>query len=171
MCLVRHYILNFSKFNLEYIWNFNCKCFRIDEGLRQPIKLQALTLLGHVVRRQPSWIYKITQHPLLKNLLKLLKVKYKINREYVIEQTFFFYLSFEGLIKVSLVFTINWDFKLWKNWLSLQFPIKDWKIEYNCLKKSILQFFPRFQTSSHFFVLGVVNDLLSTYVADSKEPS
>ncbi|XP_044732259.1 hamartin isoform X2 [Chrysoperla carnea] len=51
---------------------------RIDEGLRQPIKLQALTLLGHVVRRQPSWIYKITQHPLLKNLLKLLKTETEI---------------------------------------------------------------------------------------------
>lgn len=56
-------------------------CFRIEEGLKQPIKVQALTLLGHVVRRQPPWIYKITQHSLLKSLLKLLKVitKYKQN--------------------------------------------------------------------------------------------
>ncbi|KAL0965537.1 hypothetical protein UPYG_G00282580 [Umbra pygmaea] len=41
--------------------------------LRQACRLPALTLLGHVVRRQPSWIHKITRYPLLLSLLKCLK--------------------------------------------------------------------------------------------------
>ena len=32
-----------------------------------------LSLLGYIVRKQPSWIYKITQHSLMKELLKVLK--------------------------------------------------------------------------------------------------
>ncbi|XP_069705374.1 hamartin isoform X2 [Periplaneta americana] len=48
---------------------------RLSESLRGPSKLQALTLLGHIVRRHPAWIFKIAQHTLLKELLKLLKVE------------------------------------------------------------------------------------------------
>lgn len=48
---------------------------RLCESFRGTSKLQALTLLGHVVRRQPTWLYKVTQHPLLRDLLKLLKVE------------------------------------------------------------------------------------------------
>ncbi|XP_018588476.2 hamartin-like isoform X2 [Scleropages formosus] len=36
-------------------------------------RLHTLTLLGHVVRKQPSWIHKITRFPLLLSLLKCLK--------------------------------------------------------------------------------------------------
>lgn len=37
-------------------------------------RVQALTLLGHVARRQPTWLYKLANHGLFKELLKLLKV-------------------------------------------------------------------------------------------------
>ncbi|KTG46479.1 hypothetical protein cypCar_00004132 [Cyprinus carpio] len=36
-------------------------------------RLPTLTLLGHVVRKQPSWIHKIARSPLLLSLLKCLK--------------------------------------------------------------------------------------------------
>lgn len=48
---------------------------RLSDSLKGPSKLQALSLLGHIVRRNPAWIYKIAQHTLLKDLLKLLKVE------------------------------------------------------------------------------------------------
>lgn len=47
---------------------------RFCESLRSQYKLQGLTLLGHVVRKQPTWLYKVTRHSLFKELLKLLKV-------------------------------------------------------------------------------------------------
>uniref|UniRef100_H3CDW3 TSC complex subunit 1b n=1 Tax=Tetraodon nigroviridis TaxID=99883 RepID=H3CDW3_TETNG len=40
---------------------------------KQPCRLPTLTLLGHVIRRQPSWIHKIARYPLLLSLLKCLK--------------------------------------------------------------------------------------------------
>uniref|UniRef100_A0A673GTV9 TSC complex subunit 1b n=1 Tax=Sinocyclocheilus rhinocerous TaxID=307959 RepID=A0A673GTV9_9TELE len=40
---------------------------------KAPCRLPTLTLLGHVVRKQPSWIHKITRYPLLLSLLKCLK--------------------------------------------------------------------------------------------------
>lgn len=49
--------------------------FRFSESLRGNNKLNGLTLLGHVVRRQPTWLFKITRHSLFKDLLKLLKVQ------------------------------------------------------------------------------------------------
>jgi len=48
--------------------------FRLVDGLRSTNRLQALTLLGHVVKRQPTWLIKITNHHLLKELIRLLKV-------------------------------------------------------------------------------------------------
>ncbi|XP_036384672.1 TSC complex subunit 1b isoform X1 [Megalops cyprinoides] len=41
--------------------------------VRQASRLPTLTLLGHVVRKQPSWIHKIARFPLLLSLLKCLK--------------------------------------------------------------------------------------------------
>lgn len=38
-------------------------------------RLSILLLLGHVVRRQPSWKHKLSQAPLLPSLLKCLKVR------------------------------------------------------------------------------------------------
>ncbi|XP_022905445.1 hamartin [Onthophagus taurus] len=45
------------------------------KGTKDSIKFQGLTLLGHVVRSRPTWIYKITQHSLMKDLLRLLKTE------------------------------------------------------------------------------------------------
>lgn len=51
---------------------------RIADSLRTPLKLQALTLLGHIVRRHPTWLYKIVHHPLMRDLLRLLKVEKEV---------------------------------------------------------------------------------------------
>uniref|UniRef100_A0A673CJG4 Hamartin-like n=1 Tax=Sphaeramia orbicularis TaxID=375764 RepID=A0A673CJG4_9TELE len=40
---------------------------------KQACRLPTLTLLGHVIRKQPSWIHKIARYPLLLSLLKCLK--------------------------------------------------------------------------------------------------
>ncbi|XP_066601803.1 hamartin [Prorops nasuta] len=51
---------------------------RLTEILSKPgnnQKIQALTLLGHIARKQPTWIYKLTNHALFRDLLKLLKVE------------------------------------------------------------------------------------------------
>ncbi|XP_056288508.1 TSC complex subunit 1b isoform X2 [Pseudoliparis swirei] len=40
---------------------------------RPACRLPTLTLLGHVIRKQPSWIHKIARYPLLLSLLKCLK--------------------------------------------------------------------------------------------------
>lgn len=42
---------------------------------KQACRLPTLTLLGHVIRKQPSWIHKIARYPLLLSLLKCLKVR------------------------------------------------------------------------------------------------
>ena len=39
-------------------------------------RLNGLTVLGYVIRKQPSWLYKLTQHGLIKELLKILKVRH-----------------------------------------------------------------------------------------------
>ncbi|XP_043481993.1 hamartin [Leptopilina heterotoma] len=52
---------------------------RLYEALAKPSnqgqKLLTLTLLGHVSRRQPTWLFKLANHPLFKELLKLLKTE------------------------------------------------------------------------------------------------
>jgi tuberous sclerosis protein 1 len=50
-------------------------CDKITECIRSGGKSRptALALLGFVVRKQPSWLYRITQHSLMKELLKVLK--------------------------------------------------------------------------------------------------
>ncbi|XP_050534357.1 hamartin isoform X2 [Daktulosphaira vitifoliae] len=51
---------------------------RLGDGLRSSSRLQALTLLGHVVKRQPTWLFKITNHSLIKDLIRILKVENEI---------------------------------------------------------------------------------------------
>ncbi|XP_059477895.1 hamartin isoform X2 [Neocloeon triangulifer] len=51
---------------------------RLADSLKGPNKLQGVTLLGYIVRKQPFWLYRIAQHPLLKELLKLLKIETEI---------------------------------------------------------------------------------------------
>ncbi|KRT84086.1 hypothetical protein AMK59_564 [Oryctes borbonicus] len=51
---------------------------KISESIRSSkdnMKIQGLTLLGHIVRSQPAWMYKITSHSLMKDLLQLLKTE------------------------------------------------------------------------------------------------
>ena len=66
-----------SSFSFKDMLKCNTFYFRLSESLRGPQKLQALTLLGHVVRRHPTWLYKISHHSLLKDLIRLLKVCYQ----------------------------------------------------------------------------------------------
>ncbi|CAH2316095.1 hamartin isoform X1 [Pelobates cultripes] len=48
---------------------------KINEYLsKAPTRLQTLSLLGHVVRRQPSWNHKLSQATVLQSLLKCLKI-------------------------------------------------------------------------------------------------
>ncbi|KAI4882207.1 hypothetical protein NFI96_034142, partial [Prochilodus magdalenae] len=42
---------------------------------KQSFRLPTLTLLSHVIRKQPSWIHKIARFPLLASLLKCLKTE------------------------------------------------------------------------------------------------
>lgn len=37
-------------------------------------KNEAITLFGHIVKHHPSWLYKVANHQLFKDILKLLKV-------------------------------------------------------------------------------------------------
>ncbi|XP_054274204.1 hamartin [Macrosteles quadrilineatus] len=53
------------------IYLFNKFC----ESLRNNNKINSLTLLGHIVRRQPTWLYKIAKHSLFRDLLRLLKTE------------------------------------------------------------------------------------------------
>lgn len=48
----------------------------IAKSSKNDVKVQALTLLGHVVRSQPTWLYKLSEHHLLKDILRLLKVNH-----------------------------------------------------------------------------------------------
>uniref|UniRef100_A0A671MEH3 Uncharacterized protein n=1 Tax=Sinocyclocheilus anshuiensis TaxID=1608454 RepID=A0A671MEH3_9TELE len=41
---------------------------------KQSCRLSTITLLGHIVRKQPPWIHKIARFPLLASLHKCLKV-------------------------------------------------------------------------------------------------
>ncbi|XP_072559846.1 TSC complex subunit 1a isoform X1 [Paramormyrops kingsleyae] len=47
---------------------------KINECMnKQACRLHALTLLGHIIRKQPPWIHKIARFPLFSSLLKCLK--------------------------------------------------------------------------------------------------
>ena len=50
---------------------------KISDSLKQGGKQRGLGLdvLGYVVRKQPSWLYRITQHSLMKELIKVLKTE------------------------------------------------------------------------------------------------
>ncbi|KAK7573363.1 hypothetical protein V9T40_010554 [Parthenolecanium corni] len=45
------------------------------EGVRSNNKLPHLTLLGYVVRKRPIWLFGISEHPLFKELIRLLKTE------------------------------------------------------------------------------------------------
>ncbi|XP_043248738.1 hamartin [Colletes gigas] len=52
---------------------------RLSEALSKPgsssQRIQTFTLLGHIARRQPTWLYKLAGHALFRDLLKLLKME------------------------------------------------------------------------------------------------
>ncbi|GAB0100482.1 Hamartin [Sergentomyia squamirostris] len=48
---------------------------RIAEHLRGANKMSALSILGLIIPRHPTWLFKVTSHQLWKDLLKLLKTE------------------------------------------------------------------------------------------------
>lgn len=56
-------------FSLKHLLDKMNECMAKPSG-----RLPTLILLGHVVRKQPPWIHKITRFPLLTSLLRCLKV-------------------------------------------------------------------------------------------------
>lgn len=54
------------------IFNKLSKCLADRESTIN--RTTALTLFGHIVRKHPTWLYKVVNHPFMKDLLKLLKV-------------------------------------------------------------------------------------------------
>lgn len=47
---------------------------RLCDWLHTVHRQQAITLFGHIVKRHPSWLYKVASHPFLRDILRLLKV-------------------------------------------------------------------------------------------------
>ncbi|GJQ87097.1 putative hamartin protein [Trypoxylus dichotomus] len=81
--LYDHYISSNSTRLMEVLVNVKEPHYtylfdKISESIRSPrdnMKIQGLSLLGYIVRIQPAWMYKITNHSLMKDLLKLLKTE------------------------------------------------------------------------------------------------
>jgi tuberous sclerosis 1 len=48
---------------------------RLVEWFRGQNKVLALDLFGHIVRKHPTWLYKVAAHPFMKDVLKLLKTE------------------------------------------------------------------------------------------------
>lgn len=48
---------------------------RLLEWLSMPKRDQALFLFWHIVKRHPSWLYKVASHQLFKEILRVLKVR------------------------------------------------------------------------------------------------
>lgn len=46
---------------------------KLADCLKSNSRYAALTLLGHIVRRHPSWLHKITQYRIMHNLINILK--------------------------------------------------------------------------------------------------
>ncbi|KAK9882395.1 hypothetical protein WA026_020917 [Henosepilachna vigintioctopunctata] len=79
--LYEYYLSSNSLRSMEILANINephnkYLFDRLNESLKRQeteLKVKALTLLGHIVRKQPTWIYKIYEHPLMKEILNVLK--------------------------------------------------------------------------------------------------
>lgn len=48
---------------------------RLLEWMRGSHKIPALSLLGRIIMKHPTWLYKVDSHGVMKELLKLLKVE------------------------------------------------------------------------------------------------
>lgn len=47
---------------------------RLAHWMHGPQKNLAITLFGHIVKNHPSWLYKVANHQLFKDILRLLRV-------------------------------------------------------------------------------------------------
>ena len=79
-CLYEHHFNTCSARSLELLLSVQDPhekylCDRITDGLKQggKARLNGLSVLGYIIRKQPAWLYKITQHSLTKELFKVLK--------------------------------------------------------------------------------------------------
>lgn len=52
-----------------------CVLDRIAEWMRGPTRVPALNLFGFIVRKHPTWLFKVSKHKLIKEILKLLQVE------------------------------------------------------------------------------------------------
>lgn len=52
-----------------------CVLDRIADWMRGQHRPVALDLLGFIIRKPPTWLYKIAKHKLIKEILKLLQVR------------------------------------------------------------------------------------------------
>ncbi|XP_045464326.1 hamartin isoform X4 [Harmonia axyridis] len=65
-------LANVNEYHHKYLFD------RLNESIKRQeteLRVKALTLLGHIVRKQPTWIYKINEHPLMKEILLVLKTE------------------------------------------------------------------------------------------------
>lgn len=65
-------LANVNEYHHKYLFD------RLNESIKRQeteLRVKALTLLGHIVRKQPTWIYKINEHPLMKEILMVLKTE------------------------------------------------------------------------------------------------
>ena len=58
---------------------------RIAEAIKQggANRLDGFSVIGYLVRKQPPWLYRVTQHSVMKEWFKVLKVRPEINVNYV----------------------------------------------------------------------------------------
>ncbi|KAJ8957088.1 hypothetical protein NQ318_007302 [Aromia moschata] len=68
-------LVNVTEPHHQYLFDRLCESLR---NQKTEIKVQALTLFGHVARSQPTWLYKLQDHVLLKEVLKLLKTEVEL---------------------------------------------------------------------------------------------
>ena len=80
---------------------------RMNDNMKAGHKMQSLTLLSHVVRRQPSWLHKIVQAPLFMSLLNCLKVIVHSNLLGFVSFVSFVSLGSNLLQKVSIVHNLT----------------------------------------------------------------
>ena len=51
-------------------------CDRLSDGLRSGSGVSlALDLLGYIVRKQPTWLHRVSHHQMFKDLIKLIKTE------------------------------------------------------------------------------------------------
>ncbi|CAH0547663.1 unnamed protein product [Brassicogethes aeneus] len=66
-------LVNIKEPHHQFLFERLCESLRSSE-----LKTQALILLGHVARTQPTWLYTLPDHNLFKDVLKLLKCEHDL---------------------------------------------------------------------------------------------